>query len=527
VRGKLAASWTTPAGVVAAITVVGAALRLVVLQDSLFADELATYWVVSEHSLGGVISTVHSDAEITPPLYFVLAWLTTRLDLTAEMLRAPSFLAGVAVIPIVFGVGARTIGRTAALVAAVITALSPFMVYYSTEARGYELMVALALLSTLAMLLAIDDRRARWWVLYAVSSCAAAYTHYTAVFVLGAQLLWLLWAHPEARRPALLANLGAALAFLPWISGLIADLNSPTTKILGALEPFDFHTVTIVFEHWAVGYPYRFVGLGAVPGTIGLILVGAGIAAAIASIAVRGRSVAASFTRSNPWLALIVVLALAAPLSEAAVSLVGNNIFSIRNLAVSWPAFALFLAFLVSSGRNPIRIASATLLIAGFGIAAARMLEAAHQRPDYEAAARLINRNASMGDVVIDASVLSPGPFTGFDAEFGDFRRVIRAGAPQENEHPFGPFDRILPLDDVTQSAVAAARHKRIFVVSLRSEVRVPGLPVTYSQLAYAVAERLSRSYRLLSTQAYPGILPAVVQEYAHRRVSPRSDPRR
>ena len=28
-------------------------------------------------SLGGVISTVHTDAEITPPLYFVLAWLAT------------------------------------------------------------------------------------------------------------------------------------------------------------------------------------------------------------------------------------------------------------------------------------------------------------------------------------------------------------------------------------------------------------------------------------------------------------------
>ena len=38
---------------VAAITVVGAALRLVVLHDSLFADELSTYWIVSGHSLGG------------------------------------------------------------------------------------------------------------------------------------------------------------------------------------------------------------------------------------------------------------------------------------------------------------------------------------------------------------------------------------------------------------------------------------------------------------------------------------------
>jgi Dolichyl-phosphate-mannose-protein mannosyltransferase len=499
---------------VAAITVVGAAMRLVVLHDSPFADELSTYWIVSEHGLGGVISTVHSDAEITPPLYFVLAWLTTRLDLTVEMLRAPSFLAGVAAIPLVYLVGARTVGRTAALVAAAITALSPFMVYYSTEARGYELMIALALLSTLAMLVAIDDRRARWWVLYAASSCAAVYTHYTAVFVLGAQLVWLLWARPEARRPALLANLGSSLAFLPWISGLIADLNSPTTKILGALEPFDLHSVTIALERWSIGYPQRFVGLGSVPGAIGLILIGLGVAVAIASVTARGRPRASWLARGDRWLALIVALALAAPVSEAAVSLVGTNIFSIRNLAVSWPAFALFLAALVSAGRYPLRIASATFLIAGFGIGAARMLDPAHQRPDYEAAARFVERDSSGRDVVIDASVLSPGPFAGLDIALGESRRVLRAGAPQEKEHPFGVFDPVLPLDEVIHSAVAAADHGRIFVVSLRGDVGVPGLPATYSQLARLVEERLPRGYRPLAAQTSPGILPVTVQIY-------------
>ena len=108
---------TRAAGLVAAITVVGAAVRLVILHDSLFADELSTYWIISGRGLGGVISTVHTDAEITPPLYFVLAWLTTRLDLTAEMLRAPSFLAGVAAIPLIYLLGLRTVGRAAALVA--------------------------------------------------------------------------------------------------------------------------------------------------------------------------------------------------------------------------------------------------------------------------------------------------------------------------------------------------------------------------------------------------------------------------
>ena len=45
------------------------------------------------------------------------------------MLRAPSFLAGVAAIPLVYLLGARTVGRAAALVAAAITALSPFMIF--------------------------------------------------------------------------------------------------------------------------------------------------------------------------------------------------------------------------------------------------------------------------------------------------------------------------------------------------------------------------------------------------------------
>jgi uncharacterized membrane protein len=129
-----------------------------------------------------------------PPLYFVLAWLATRIDLTPELLRAPSILAGVAAIPLVYQVGVRTVGRPAALLASAITALSPFMIYYSTEARGYELMISLALLSTPKHALG-EDRRARWWVLYAASSCFAVYSHYTAVFVLGAQLVWVLWAH--------------------------------------------------------------------------------------------------------------------------------------------------------------------------------------------------------------------------------------------------------------------------------------------------------------------------------------------
>ena len=83
---------------------------------------------------------------------------------TPELLRAPALLAGTATIPLVYVLGLRTVGRRAALVATALTAFSPFMIYYSAEARAYGLMMLLLVCSTLAMLLAIDTRRRRWWV---------------------------------------------------------------------------------------------------------------------------------------------------------------------------------------------------------------------------------------------------------------------------------------------------------------------------------------------------------------------------
>ena len=51
-------------------------------------------------------------------------------------------------------------------------------------------------------------------VLCDVSGSVANFAQFTLllVFALGAQLLWLMWAHPEARKPALLANAGAVVS---------------------------------------------------------------------------------------------------------------------------------------------------------------------------------------------------------------------------------------------------------------------------------------------------------------------------
>jgi Dolichyl-phosphate-mannose-protein mannosyltransferase len=495
-----------PALIVIAVTGLGAVLRIAVAGQSVFGDELSTYWIVSTNGLGGVVSTVHSNAEITPPFYFITAWLTTRVDLSPELLRAPSLLAGIICIPLTYLLGRRTVGSGAALVAATLTALAPFMIFYSAEARAYGLAIVLVLLSTLALLVAVDHARsAVWWIAYAACSCAAVYTHYTAVFPLAAQFGWLLWAHPEARRAALLANAGATVAFLPWLSGLINDFTSPTTDILDALSPFTLRSVRISLQHWSVGYPFVFSGTGLreLPGSTALVLLGLALVIAVAGAISRAHRV-----RLDPRVLLVLALALSAPLGEAFVSAIGTNLFGARNLAVSWPGFALSLSALLLAAGPRLVVVAAALAISSFAIGAAKMLEPRFQRPNYDEAAAFIERASDRQDVILDDAAVSvtPGPLTGLDVALDRPQPTLRIGVPQQRDRPFAIGDPIIPTRALTRTLRVFAGPRRIVVVTgdlsfaRRSGTRLEGLP---------------GRYRLVEERSIPGVLTLTAQVYA------------
>jgi hypothetical protein len=507
----LAESARIPALVVALLTVLGTAIRVVIAGQSVFADELSTYWIVSTNGFGGVVSAVHSDAEITPPLYFVAAWLTTQIELTPELLRAPALVAGAVTIPGVYLLGLRTVGRTAALLAAAFTSLAPFMTFYSAEARGYGLLMALVTLSTLAMLVAVDSGRARWWFVYAACSCAAVYTHYTSVFVLGVQLLWLLWAHPEARRPAILANVGAVVAFLPWTSGLIKDFNSPTTDILAALSPFNARYVRLSLEHWVIGDPHhRGTPLSELPGPPALVLLALALILALAGLAVNAlRERRRWIARLDRRMLLIIALALSTPVGEAFVSAIGpTSLFNHRNLAASWPALALACAALLIAAGPRMRFVAAALAIASIALGAEKMLTERYQRPDYQASANFIDRNAGPRDVVIDSTgAFSPGEFSPLKVALRRPHRVLRAREPEK------------PFSEASAQAVAAANGGRIFTVE---DLYVPvstGSTVRLDRTK-PVTRHFPASYRLVERRIYSGIFGVQVQVYV-RRSSP------
>jgi hypothetical protein len=211
----------------AALTLLAAALRLSTLDlQSFWYDEAFTPIHVLHPSLWATLrSVVHT--ENTPPLWYVLAWADARVLGTGEVaLRLPSALAGIATVPVAWAIGAEIAGpvtspsRRAATVCAALVCVNPLFVWYSQEARAYGLFVLVGALTMLCFLRAAREPTPRRMAAFAVSGSLALATHYFAVFLLIAMVLWLAWDR-RTRRAALpaigvLVVVGAAL--LPLIS---------------------------------------------------------------------------------------------------------------------------------------------------------------------------------------------------------------------------------------------------------------------------------------------------------------------
>lgn len=461
---------------VAGITAAGLLLRLSSFRSSLFGDELSSYYIVTGHSLGRVIHILNGHGvDTNPPLYFAVAWLVERLGASAEALRLASLLSGIAAIPMTYLLGRRTIGPRAGVVAAAVMAFSPYLIFYTTEARAYALLMGLTLASTLALLNALDSGRPGWWGAYALCSCAALYTHYTAWFVLAGQAGWALVTHRTAWRPLLLSNAVAVAGFLPWLPVLRKHLHSPGTKVIGLLQPFNTGAVRLNLSHWALGHP--FLPLSEMPGPVAIALIAAGCGLGLAGAAIsraslgRGRN-----PSSRPSAgALVGVLALSLPVGLILYTLLRTSVWDERNLIASSPGLALALGA-AAAGEGRIRLLAGCLVAVGFLIGGVAQLAANNQRPEYAAAAAFIERTGRLGDPVVELPGPTPGPLTELDAalagagEWANERRpVIRVGQASRDvavtARPYAPLPAPSPRA-IAREAVSLAHGGRLFVVS-------------------------------------------------------------
>jgi hypothetical protein len=218
--------------VMAAVLLFAAALRFHLLEAQSFWNDEGNSARLSERSVGLIIEGTASD--IHPPLYYLLLHGWRGLSGETEFaLRALSALTGLALVAATYTLGRELTGprdRGAAIAGALLVALNPALIYYSQEARMYELLAFLAVLSTLLLVryLSHSDRRRALALSYILAAAAGLYTHYffPAVLlahnlVVGSWLIGLRGTSPrQLRREAgawSLMMLATLLSYLPWL----------------------------------------------------------------------------------------------------------------------------------------------------------------------------------------------------------------------------------------------------------------------------------------------------------------------
>jgi len=502
------------------ITVGGLLVRLPSFHDSLFGDEISTYFIVTGHSLPRVLRLVESNQETSPPLYFMVAWATKGLlSSPAESIRLVSLITGTAAIPLTFLLGLWTVGRRAALVGAACVALSPYMIFYSTEARPFMLMLFLTLLSTLSLLRALDTRRLLWWVAYAACSCGAFYTHYDAVFLLFVQFAWVFWSEPRARKYLVIANVAAGLAFIPWINGFREDLHAPS--FIAALAPLKPHIIlTILVTTW-IGHPETQLHL--MPGLFAAALAGLGLAIGLVGLLMKARSTNRLRWRPRSRTTLIVLLAVAPPLLLLLYSWVRTPVFGGPFLISSWPGLALTIGIVVTRPARPLRLAAITLTIGAYAIGAFLMLGSSAQRPNVNAAVEYIDRTGASGDPIVSLSFFA-NPLSELDVALTNSGQshhypVIRLGSPALAEQ-LGPLSGPNPQpaffglsvtspQEVADQAVDLARHGTIFFVSYSTSL----IPNSADKESTEFLKALPSRFHVVKEFTYPGFSNGILEK--------------
>lgn len=194
------------------------------LDQSIWYDE-AFNVLYAQQPVPAILAAAGRDT--MPPLHYVLLHLWMQVGAQELVARLFPVYMGILAIAAVYPIGSRLLGPKVGLGGALLTALSPFQVYYAREVRMYSQLLFLALTSVLLLLRCTqgrDEERTlgRWgnwagWILFATLT---VYTHTLAFLVplfVGLAVLALNRHRPDKVRGLLLSGLAVALCALPWI----------------------------------------------------------------------------------------------------------------------------------------------------------------------------------------------------------------------------------------------------------------------------------------------------------------------
>lgn len=375
------------AWILGAVIAVGAALRFATIASQSYWFDEATTVGELHRSFGGMLHAVATN-ESTPPLYYVVAWVWAKVFGTgAAGLRSLSALAGVAAIPVAYLCGRDLVSRAAGLVAAALTAVSPFLIWYSQEARAYMLFALFCGLSFWFFVRVLQDpsiKNLAWWT---ACSSLAVLTHFFAGFLVAPEALWLLIVLRD-RATVIAAGIVAAVqaALVPL---LIGDVGHP---LVGWIKEFPL-SVRIEQVPVALGLGTLYQSAAVKQGLL---------AAAILAVVVAGLVIFGADRRGRRGAALAAAVAACVILVPLLLAEVGHDYYIARNLIGAWTPLVVLVAIACTAPRTlPVGAALAALLLGSFVVAQVKIeSDALYQRPDWRGVAAALGRTSTERAIV-------------------------------------------------------------------------------------------------------------------------------
>lgn len=307
--------------------------------------------------------------ESTPPLYYLLEWFWAAVaGHSAFALRLPSALLGAGTVVAIYAVTRRLGTRTAAVAAAALAACSPFLIWYSQEARAYALLAFLSTLGLWFFLRAISEEESTWaFVGWTICSALALATHYFAIFAVLGEAIWLAW-HCRRKRLAFASTAIAGAVFLALLPLLLYQRDHVPRPWMSEFSLRD--QILATGQEFLAGHTWTPIIHRILIPVLGLLLL------ALVGFGVRARS---SVLR-NP-VAAVGAFVLVAPV---VLGVLGHNYLAPRNVIGAWPACAVVIGLAAAAvGRKGIWTVG--LVCATFiAIAAAVALDAGLQREDWK-----------------------------------------------------------------------------------------------------------------------------------------------
>lgn len=230
-------------------TVIAAVLRFPFLDhQSLWLDEVFTREILREATLSGVWHHIQR-TESTPPLYYLVGWLVGAHS--AAAMRAIPALSLTAAVPIGYLAFRRLTGQRPALATAMIIAVSPMLVLYSTDARSYGLLVLTGLMTIWGFAAVLESPSSVRYALWALACVACIWTHYFGGFLVIAEVGVLLWSRQGQRIATLAWSLTIMALVAPLVPLVTAQASSERAAFIEA-EPLTSRVVTTV-RQFAMG----------------------------------------------------------------------------------------------------------------------------------------------------------------------------------------------------------------------------------------------------------------------------------